>query len=393
MKAGILMLGLAYMLSQFYRAFLAVLAPALKLDLGMSATDLSWASGIWFLSFSLMQFPVGVWLDSFGPRRTTAALLALGGAGGAAVFALADGAGMVILAMAMIGIGCSSVLMSSFFIFARQFDAVRFATLSSTLVGVASLGNVLGTEPLARAAEAFGWRTCLWGLAAITLAVAVGIATVVRDPPREEGATTGGGYLTLLRLPALWPIFALMLVSYAGAASVRGLWVGPYFADLHGYTGVALGRASFLMALGMCVGAILYGPLDRLLNSRKWVALPGNLVVVACFALLAVSLPHPMLAMWVFGLIGLFGMSYGVIMAHGKAFFPPGLTGRGVTLLNFFSIGGAGLMQFLSGGVYRLAADPAQPAAGYQGLFTFYAVITLLACLYYLTSRDVKPRG
>ena len=45
MRIGIAALILAYVLSQFYRAFLAVMAPVLKADLGVSAADLASASG------------------------------------------------------------------------------------------------------------------------------------------------------------------------------------------------------------------------------------------------------------------------------------------------------------------------------------------------------------
>ena len=43
-----------------------------------------------------------------------------------------------------------------------------------------------------------------------------------------------------------------------------------------------------------------------------------------------------------FIVIGLAGGSYGLLMAHARAFVPAHLTGRGVTLMNFFSIGGVG---------------------------------------------------
>ena len=36
-----------YILSQFYRTFLAVLAPALTADLGVTAAELSHAAGSW----------------------------------------------------------------------------------------------------------------------------------------------------------------------------------------------------------------------------------------------------------------------------------------------------------------------------------------------------------
>ena len=118
--AGIAALTVAYVLSQFYRAFLAVLSPALIADLGATKADLSVASGAWFLAFAAMQFAVGVSLDRFGPRRTASSLLLLGGGGGAFLFAIATAPWMITVAMVLIGIGCSSVLMASVYIFARR---------------------------------------------------------------------------------------------------------------------------------------------------------------------------------------------------------------------------------------------------------------------------------
>ena len=104
MRIGIAALILAYVLSQFYRAFLAVLAPILAVDLQANAESLAQASGWWFLSFALMQIPVGWALDKIGPRRTTAVLLAVGAAG-VAVFAAATSPVHITLAMVLIGIG------------------------------------------------------------------------------------------------------------------------------------------------------------------------------------------------------------------------------------------------------------------------------------------------
>ena len=83
MKAGLVFLVLAYVLSQFYRAFLAVMAPALQTDIGAGPEVLSMASGLWFIAFAAMQIPVGWSLDTIGPRCTAATLLGIGGGGGA----------------------------------------------------------------------------------------------------------------------------------------------------------------------------------------------------------------------------------------------------------------------------------------------------------------------
>ena len=65
--------------------------------------------------------------------------------------------------------------------------------------------------------------------------------------------------------------------------------------------------------------------------------------------------------------IGLAGGSYGLLMAHARAFVPAHLTGRGVTLMNFFSIGGVGAMQFATGGVVTAYSVPGEPAIGLCG--------------------------
>ncbi len=120
--------------------------------------------------------------------------------------------------------------------------------------------------------------------------------------------------------------------------------------------------------------------------------MPGNVISVAVLAWLALyplTAIGPVTAALV--IAGLAGSSYGLLMAHARAFLPPHLTGRGVTLMNFFSIGGVGAMQFLTGGVVTAAAVPGDPVAAYQALFAFYAVMLGLAVLVYLFCRDAPP--
>lgn len=392
--AGIATLALAYVLSQFYRSFLAVLTPALTADLGATKTELSTASGAWFAAFALMQFIVGVSLDRYGPKWTATVLLAAGGGGGAFLFALATEPWMITAAMTLIGIGCSPVLMASVFIFARTYSSARLAILTSWLVAFGSAGNVVGASPLAAAAEAFGWREVIAVLGVMTVLVAAGIAVFVRDPERADGQGGAGfsGYLELFRIRSLWLIAPLLALNYAPAAGIRGLWAGPYLADVHGADALTIGNVTLFMALSMVAGAFAYGPLDTFFGTRKWVAVAGTGLCAVVLAVLAVN-PNASLTTvtLLFVLIGLLGAGYGLLMAHGRAFLPAHLTGRGVTLLNFFSIGGVGVAQFATGAVYSASAVPADPAAGYQALFWFYALALAVAILIYLFIKDARP--
>lgn len=392
MRVGIITLIVAYVLSQFYRAFLAVMTPALKTDLGATPEDLAQASGAWFLVFALMQIPVGWALDNIGPRKVAAGLLALGGAGGAAMFAMASSPDHILYAMVLIGIGCSPVLMASYFIFARLYSPAVFGTLAGMVIGFGSLGNIAGALPLALAVEQFGWRTCLWALAAVTLVVAALIMVTVDNPPKvevEEGQSKGS-VLDLLKMPALWALFPLMFVNYAAAAGLRGSWAGPFLRDVYGLDTTGIGWVTMAIALAMVVGSFAYGPMDRIFGTRKWVIFTGNMIAVGMvFLLWAFPEAGVLKISLTMAAIGLFAASFPLLMAHGRSFYPPHLVGRGVTLMNMFGIGGVGVFQYASASVYRAAQGPdVSVTAPYQAVFLFFAVPGLIGCLLYLFSQD-----
>lgn len=388
---GIAALALAYVLSQFFRSFLAVLSPVLISELGAAKSDLALASGAFFLTFGLMQFGVGVALDRYGPRRTSSLIFGVFAGAGAVVFALAQGPGQLIFAMALIGIACSPVLMASYFIYARNFHASRFAIMTSWLVAFGMLGNVISASPLAAAAEAFGWRGVMAGLGVVSMALAASIFFLAGDPDKVRAEEKPGlsGYLTLLKDRRFWPLIPMMVISYAPVVGIRGLWAGPYMHDVYASDSAAIGVATLWMAFGMIAGSFLYGPADRLFKSQKWVIFGGNLVSLAALVFLAV---HPVSSVLFVTLaltaIGSFGLSYGLQMAHARSFMSQDFVGRGVTLMNFFNIFGVGMMQFATGAVVKAGASPAAPETAYSALFCFYAVLLALALAVFAFSRD-----
>jgi predicted MFS family arabinose efflux permease len=252
---------------------------------------------------------------------------------------------------------------------------------------VGSLGNVAASLPLSAAVEAFGWRGAVWGLAGFTGLVALAILALVRDPP-SLSRTEKGSLLDLLKMPALWPILAMMTVCYMPVAGLRGLWVGPYFSDVHGFDAGEIGAIGLWMGLAMVAGNFAYGPLDRWVGSRKWVIFVGNALTLVCvLGLWAFAEAPPMVAAGLLVAAGLFGASFPMVVAHGRAFIPPHLMGRGVTLLNLFGIAPIGLAQIATGRIH--AATPADPAsAPYEAVFLFMAVLLAAGLAAYAFARD-----
>ncbi|WP_164660700.1 MFS transporter [Tropicibacter sp. Alg240-R139] len=387
MQAGLIILCLAYVLSQFFRAFLAVLTGVLDQEIGATPDDLAFASGLWFLTFAAMQLPVGLALDKIGPRRTAAVLLLIGGGGGAVLFALATDPIHLNLSMVLIGIGCSPVLMASYYIFARNYPPARFATLAALMLGVGSSGNLVASYPTALAVELIGWRSTLMGVAVLSGLVSLGIWLTVKDPKPIE-TEEKGSLFDLLKLPALWTILPLMFVAYAPSGAIRGLWAGPYLTDVFDLSTGQIGQATLVMGAAMIAGTFVYGPLDRILGTRKWVIFGGNLLSAVALAVLCLWIDRSVwTSVMLLAVIGFTGATFPVIMAHGRAFVPAHLVGRGVTLLNLFGIGGVGVMQIISGRLHEGIAATT-PGAPYVIIFGFFAVTLTLGLVIYLFSRD-----
>jgi hypothetical protein len=148
------------------------------------------------------------------------------------------------------------------------------------------------------------------------------------------------------------------------------------------------------MAAAMSAGAMIYGPLDNWFNTRKWVVIAGSLLTVACFLILSFGGLGVGGATLVMALLGAAGMTYGVLMAHGRALFSDYLLGRGITLMNVLFIGGAGILQPISGAaVTAMKADGLAAAEIYSRLHFGFAMALTAALVIYLFSRDrpVRP--
>lgn len=394
MRTGIVVLVLAYGLSQFYRAFLAVLTPALGSELGMTPSDLALASGLWFAVFAAAQIPIGASLDRVGPRRTAGFVFMLGAGGGAALFAAAPSPGWIVAAMGLIGLGCAPILMAALYIFARTYSAAAFASLAGMTIGLASIGNLAAAAPMAAAADALGWRGAMAALSAVSVVAGLALLGLVRDPPAAPapapGAIQPGGLGALLRTPALWVMAPLVLVNYAPSGGVRGLWAGPYLRDVFGLGPDGIGAVTFAMAAAMILGNFAYGPADRLLGTRKWTLVGGNLAAGAALVTLGLF-PGAGLA-WAAALLatlGFFGASFPLVMAHVRAYCPPHLVGRGVSFANMLSIGFTGALQIASGRLYGSLADRgASPEAAYGTLFLVFGGLLLFGALVYLFAED-----
>ena len=395
-------LALAFILAHFLRSAPAGIAPTLRTELGLTPGALSSLPAAIFLGAALMQLPVGVFLDRYGPRRTMAALFSLA-ALGAIVFASAHGVTVLAAGLFLIGCGAAPVFMGVIVLLSRWLARDRLATGTAISIAVGGTGMLLSASPFAAAVELYGWRATLFAVGIFSLAVAVGLLVMVRDRPADapQSASTETLLETVIGLRhvlgdiRIYFFAAATAVSVGALVTVRNLWIGPYLNDVYGLDIVERGNVIFAVSLAWIVAAILYGPLDRWFDTRRGVVTGGMLAYVAMTAALAINGSDSVLvATILLSGFALFAPMASPIFAHARSLFPDTHTGRVFTAINVCTWSGVFLMQMGTGAI--LDAFPVDelgrsPAIAYRTMFAVLAVALLVALLAYRRVEDAPP--
>jgi MFS family permease len=399
----LLALGLITAASQFFRSSTAAVAPDLIADLGLSAQQFGAANGAFFLAIGLVQIPVGILFDRYGPRRVATALTALAVA--AAIWqALCTTAGEFMVARLLLGVGCAGSFMGAVLLSSRWFAGDRLAMVLSWVFALSQIGLITAATPLAAASAAWGWRAAYLAAAGGALVIGAAFFVLVRDAPpgvapTAQGETIGDalrGVWRVWRTKGLGPVLAIHTVAYASMATVLSVWAGKYLADVHGLDAVARGNVLLAMSFFQVAGTLAIGPLDHIFNTRKWVII-GSATLSLCTLVSLTLIDGP--SLWLAAAllcVHCAVTAYGiVIVAHGRALFPPHLAGRGVTTVNIAQVAGSAGLPWLTGIVIGLfpTAGTGYAEAAYRAAFGTIAVAVLAGLATYLTSRDARPRG
>lgn len=394
---------LTYIISQFYRSANAVIGPDLMAELKLTPDDLGILTGAFFLTFSVSQLPVGIALDRWGPRRTILVTLAIAFIG-ALAFAMGRNLTELTLARIVLGFGCAALLTGPLVLFSRWFPPDRFAQMSSILIAVGNLGVIASTAPLAWFTATFGWRNAFYVTAALTVLLIALSLWAIRDHPDPSKARPAAGeslgqtlrgIATIIRHPAFPHLFAIIFTAYATFITILGLWGGPFLHDVHGMDAKARGNVLIFMAVGAASGYFIWGPLDRVFNTRKWLLAAGLGVQLVClFTIALVPGLSPVVITILFTVMGVMNGCVVMIFAHASSVFPPELAGRGITTLNIGTMGGSAVQQILTGYLmtWQTPADGTPDELAYRIMFGLQGLLLLTALLFYLRTPDAKPK-
>jgi len=372
-----------------------IIAPDLVREFHVGAGELGSIAALFFTAYALLQLPVGLTVDRFGPHRPLIAATVLAAAG-SVLFSLASGAGTAGLARLVIGAGAAFSFIASLKLVSNWFPPERFATLAGMTNTAGMIGAAGGGAPLALLVAAIGWRGSL-----LSLGIAGGVLTLlilffVRDHPptppeavphgdpapfpvagaaegqgQGQGQGWGGiaaGLRSVVANPQAW-INAL----YATAISVvfvafGALWGAGFVEKACGVSRFSASAAVSLLFLGAIPGSLFFGWVSDRIQRRRMPMLAAAIAALACMCAL---LYLPALSFTglrvLLSLIGFFCSANIVSYAVSHDIGAPGRAGLALGFLNTCFYAGSAISQPIVGKLLDLRAA-ARGAAGIENL-------------------------
>ena len=385
--------ALGHYLSSLLRNVNAVLAPDLLKALALTPGQLGFLTSAFFFAFALVQLPVGIALDRYGPRKVQLALMLLA-ALGALLFARGQTFVQLVLARAILGCGLGGCFMSAVKAISTWIAPGKLPSVHGYLIAIGGLGAASSTMPVRMALEHTDWRGLflLLGL----LIAASGAAIWLLAPPSGKPAGARPPVLASLREVVRTPTFrtttSLVLIPHAVFFGIQGLWIGRWLSDVARFPDDAVAYLLYMGMAAVIFGAIAVGMITEWAGRRGMAPLDVAGCGVALFVLVQAAFvagyaPSFQLLSVLFTLVGtITGIEYAIVAQS----MPRELTGRAATCLNLLIFVGAFLVQAGFGllvGCWTPDAAGHYPAQAYRVAFGALVLLQLPGLLAHLRRR------
>ena len=342
-------LGAAFFFSEYFaRVAPSVMTHQLMATFHVTALTLGGLSAFFYYPYVLMQIPVGMLVDRYGPRRllTLAALLT---AIACTIFATSHHLRLTEIARAFMGFGASFAFVGALKLATIWFEPRRLGLLAGLTQGMGMLGAAVGVGVFGLVVTSLGWRSTILIIASILFVLAIFIGLLVRDRratllSHRVAASVAQvnifeGLLIVFRNRHSWINALYAGLIYAPTGAFAELWGPSYLHRTYGFSDNLSALAVGTIFLGWAVGGPLVGWMTDKMQRRKPLMFLSGL-----FSLILISIvlyiPHIALPL-LFVLFFLYGVSNtGVAIAYAVAgeLNPQSVSGISIAFTNMVSI-------------------------------------------------------
>jgi len=287
----ILLLGAAVFLNYVDRGAIAVAAPLMKTELGMSATTFGIAVSAFFWVYAPVQLLVGWLCDRFSVYRLMAGGIVLWAASTLLMGFVGGFASLLVLRI-MLGIGESIAFPGSSKIIARHIPAESRGMANAAVAAGLALGPAIGTLSGGLIVASMGWRPMF---------IIFGLATLLWLWPWRQAVrtlpTTGhhdeGPSVSIRAVAGKWALWSMSIGHGAGNYCFYFLlaWLPLYMVQERGFSITEMTGLATLGYTVQAVCALTYGRFsDWWTRSGRSEALCRRWMMIVSQALVAAAI-------------------------------------------------------------------------------------------------------
>ncbi|MBC2602371.1 MFS transporter [Puniceicoccus vermicola] len=275
----------------FLRTVLSSVETPVMKSLGLNAETFSILGSCYYLTYGLMQIPVGIIVDRLGVKLTMVISTAIC-AGSAILFAVSQGFWMGLSARMLMGFGSSFAFITLLVIVREWFPRKYFGFFAGLSQFVGTLGPIFAGGPLVALLDDANmtWRTIIavsgllgFGLTLLSLLFVRGkkpdnpheIQFLLPKTPLKEQV------LTLLSNRQAWCVALYSALIYTSIATLGAMW-GENVLEAKGLSDELAGDAASVLWIGYAIGCPVSGLISDCLKRRKIVLI--GLAIVALLA-------------------------------------------------------------------------------------------------------------
>lgn len=229
---ALIVLMLAYTANYVDRQILSILLQPIKMDLGLSDTQLGFLSGITFaLFYATLGIPIAMWADR-GNRRNIITLALTVFSGMTVVCGFVTNFAQLALARIGVGVGEAGSSPPAHSMISDMFPPERRAAAMGVYSLGINIGILVGFLVGGWVSEWYGWRKAFFVVGVPGLLIALLVRFTLREPERghADGLTAEGAGAA----PAIGDVFRLLWAQ----RSFRHIALGSALAAMGGYAGV-----------------------------------------------------------------------------------------------------------------------------------------------------------
>ncbi|HQT47489.1 MAG TPA: MFS transporter [Acidocella sp.] len=179
------LLGAGVLINYIDRINLSVAAPQLKLEFGLSPTELGLLFSAFFWSYALLQIPAGLLLDRYGVTRVGRWGTFLWSIA-SAIVAITTGFGGIFAARILLGVAEAPGFPSSSKATGYWFPRRERSVATSIFDAAAKFSNVIGVPLVAFFIVRYGWRSGFIVTAVLSFAYFIAFYLLYRDPSADK---------------------------------------------------------------------------------------------------------------------------------------------------------------------------------------------------------------